>query len=76
MFDQHRPTTNLVVNFDRLNVFPLLNGLGQVHHAQRHLHLADLVMLGKSVIVKDGENKRLVKSFTVWKLKNNLYQTH
>ena len=42
MFDQHRPTTNLVVNFDRLNVFPFLDGLGEIHHAQWNFYFADL----------------------------------
>ena len=32
----------LVIHFDGLDVFPLLNSLCEVHHAQRHLHLPDL----------------------------------
>ena len=38
----HQVSTYLVIHFDGLDVFPLLNSLCEVHHAQRHLHLPDL----------------------------------
>ena len=38
----HLIKTYLVIHFDGLDVFPLLDGLCEVHHAQRHLHLPDL----------------------------------
>ena len=33
---------HLIVDFNWLYVLPFLNGLSQVHHAERHLHLTDL----------------------------------
>ena len=33
---------HLIVDFDWLYVLPFLNGLSQVHHAERDLHLTDL----------------------------------
>ena len=38
----HLVSIYLVIHFDGLDVFPLLNSLCEVHHAQRHLHLPDL----------------------------------
>ena len=37
---------HLIVNFNWLYVLPFLNGLGQVHHAERDLHLTDLTPRG------------------------------
>ena len=65
--------SHLIVHFDWLDVLPLLDGLGQVDHAQGHLHLSDLVVLGKSVIVKYGEDQRLVESLAIWKLERVCY---
>lgn len=45
---------------DALQLAPLLDGLREVHLTQRHLHLADLVVLGEAVEVEDGEHQRLV----------------
>ena len=38
----HLIKTYLVIHFDGLDVFPLLDSLCEVHHAQWHLHLPDL----------------------------------
>ena len=56
--------SHLIVNFDRLDVLPLLNGLGQVHHAQWYLHLTDLKCNTVVHTVLD-ENKSSQREHTV-----------
>lgn len=46
--------------FDRLQFPPFLDRLGQIDLTQRHLHLADLVVLGEPVEVEYGEHQGLV----------------
>lgn len=46
-------------------VAPLLDGLGQVHLAQRDLHLTDLVVLGESIEVVNPEDKGLAHNVGV-----------
>ena len=41
-----------------------------------HLDFANLVVLGKSVVVKDSENQSLVKGFAIWKLKYYCFIFH
>lgn len=46
--------------FDALQLAPLLDRLGQIDLAQRHLHLADLVVLRETVEIEDRKHERLV----------------
>lgn len=45
---------------DRLQFSPFFNGLRQIDLTQRHLHLADLIVLGKSVEIEDGKHQRFI----------------
>ena len=55
----------LVIHFDGLDVFPLLNSLCEVHHAQRHLHLPDLEQ-------EEGNGNLGVYSRHTWSCLENL----
>ena len=55
----------VVVVGRRPHVPPLLHHLAQVHAAQRHVQLADLVVLGEAVEVEDLEAERLLADVRV-----------
>lgn len=49
-----------------LQFTPFLDGLSQIDLTQGHFDLADLIVLGKSVEIKDGEHQSFVHGVSVW----------